>query len=62
MDKCKYCEQLGKECVCVRVDSFFADNWDLMYVWHSQAEYKFAYAIPKADRQPKVREPLSGAW
>lgn len=61
MDRCKYCElQTGQDCICVRVDRFFSDNWDLMYVWHSQAEYKFAYAIPKKDPN-EVKLPVSGA-
>lgn len=53
MLKCKHCEQVGRECICTKVDSFFNENWQLMYVWHTQAEYKFAYAIPKTDKGKK---------
>lgn len=59
MDKCKYCEQ-GRECICVRVDNFFNENWHLMYVWHTQAEYKFAYVIPKADKAKSKSEKAAG--
>jgi hypothetical protein len=46
-DVCQYCEQSHYSCPCDKVDRFFSDNWDLMYKWDSQAEYKFAYAVPK---------------
>lgn len=50
-DVCKYCEQVSFKCPCDKVDKFFSDNWDLMYVWRGQAEYKYAYAIPKDARK-----------
>lgn len=52
-DVCKYCEQVSFKCPCAKVDRFFSDNWDLMYTWNSQAEYKFAYAIPKDVKKSK---------
>lgn len=58
MLKCKHCEQEGRACICTKVDSFFNDNWDLLYVWHAQAEYKFAYAVPKPDKAKKEEKPV----
>ncbi len=52
-DVCKHCELLPSKCICTKVDTFFSDNWDLMYVWAGQAEHKYFYGIyvPKTSKK-----------
>ncbi len=42
MTNCKYCLQIEDACPCDKVDTFFNDNWHLLYVINNK---RYTYAV-----------------